>query len=169
MIRAAALAVLMVPPSWAPAHAKAHEVGELTVERPQLREAPAGAPVAGGYLLVTNAGEEDDRLLAASTPRAGEVQIHEMEMDGDVMRMREVEGGLTIPAGESVSLEPGGHHLMLMRPEAMAAGETHDVTLTFERAGEVTVPFTVETLGAIRDGLEPGEMGADEMDMGEGG
>ena len=166
MIRAAALAALLALPCGAPAWAEAHVVGDLTIERPQLRETPAGAPVAGGYLLVTNAGAEDDRLVAASTPEAGEVQLHEMAMDGDVMRMREVEGGLTIPAGGSVSLEPGGYHLMLMRPEALTAGEICDVTLTFERAGEITVPFPVETLGAIRDGLaEPGAMKAHEMDM----
>ena len=166
MIRAAALVALLCG---APAWGQGQTVGDLTIERPQLRETPAGAPVAGGYLLVTNAGEEDDRLAAAATPQAGEVQIHEMSMDGEVMRMREVEGGLAIPAGGSLSLEPGGYHLMLMRPEALTAGETHDVTLTFERAGDVTLPFTVETLGTIRDGLEgAGGMGSDEMELDEG-
>ena len=158
MIRTALAALLLAA---GPAWAEPATVGDLTIERPQLRETPAGAPVAGGYLLVTNAGEEDDRLLTATTDRAPETQVHEMRMDGDVMRMREVEDGLVVPAGQSVSLQPGGYHLMLMGPEALTPGETHDVTLTFERAGEVTVPFAVETLGTIRDGL----MGADEMRM----
>ena len=173
MIRTAALAALLALSAWASAGAEPHAVGDLTIERPQLREMSAGAPVAGGYLLVTNAGEEADRLVAASTPGAGEVQIHEMSMEGDVMRMREVEGGLAIPPGESISLQPGGYHLMLMGPEALTEGEAHDVTLVFERAGEITVPFAVETLGTIRDGLaSPGGMGADEMDtdgMGDDG
>ena len=158
MIRTALVALLLASPAWA----EPVTVGELTIERPQLRETPAGAPVAGGYLLVTNAGEADDRLLGVTTDRSPRTEVHEMRMDGEVMRMREVEGGLVIPAGQSVSLQPGGYHLMLMGPEPLTAGETHDVTLVFERAGDVVVPFAVETLETIREGL----MGADEMDMG---
>ena len=158
MIRTALAALLFAA---GPALAEPVTVGDLTIDRAQLRETPAGAPVAGGYLLITNAGDADDRLLTATTDRAPETQVHEMRMEGDVMRMRALSDGLVIPAGQSVSLQPGGYHLMLMGPEALTPGETHDVTLTFERAGEVTVPFAVETLGAIREGL----MGADEAQM----
>lgn len=160
MLRLAAVAALLA----APALAEPVSVGDLTIDRPQLRETPQGAPVAGGYMLVINGGSQDDTLVAASSPAAPSVEIHEMRMDGDVMRMREVDGGLVIPAGQSVSLQPGGYHLMLMGPDPLAAGEAHEVILTFERAGEVTVPFAVETLGTIRDGLMP----ADEMDMDHG-
>jgi copper(I)-binding protein len=160
MLRLAAASLLLA----APALAEPVTVGDLTIDRPQLRETPAGAPVAGGYMLVTNGGSEDDTLVAASVDAAPEVEIHEMRMDGDIMRMREVEGGLVIPAGQSVSLQPGGYHLMLMGPDPLAEGEAHEVTLTFENAGEVTVSFAVETLGTIRDGLMP----ADEMDMDHG-
>ena len=160
MLRPAVLSLLLATP----ALAETVSVGDLTIDRPQLREAPEGAPVAGGYMLVTNGGAEDDALVAVAVEAASEVEIHEMRMDGDVMRMREVEGGLVIPAGQSVSLQPGGYHLMLMGPEPLAEGDTHEVTLTFERAGAVTVAFAVETLGTIRDGL----MAADEVDMGHG-
>ena len=158
MFRAALALILLAAPTWAEV-----TVGDLTIDRAALRETPAGAPVAGGYMLVTNRGAQDERLLGATSDRAPETQVHEMRMDGDVMRMRQLEGGLTIPAGQSVSLQPGGYHLMLMGPEALIAGETHEVTLLFERAGEVTVPFAVETLSEIREGL----MGADEMEMDE--
>lgn len=168
MLRAAVAALLLATP----ALAETVELGDLTIDRPQLRETPTGAPVAAGYMLVTNRGAEDDRLVAASTPMALSTEIHEMRMEGEVMRMREIEDGLVIPAGQSVSLQPGGYHLMLMAPEPLAAGGTHELSLTFERAGEVTIPFAVETLGTIRDGL----MEADEMEMdgdhgthGEGG
>ena len=161
MFRLTAAALLLA----APALAEPTAVGDLTIDRPQLRETPTGAPVAGGYLLVTNEGTEDDTLIAAQSDAAPSVEIHEMKMDGDVMRMREVDGGLVIPAGQSVSLQPGGYHLMLMEPQPLAEGETHEITLTFEGAGEVTLPFAVETLGTIRGGL----VAADEMDMDDGG
>lgn len=155
MIRAAALATLLAAPAWS----EPVTLGDLAIERPQIREAPEGAPVAGAYLLVENRGEAEDRLLSASSSLAAEIEIHEMRMEGEVMRMRKLEGGLAIPAGGRVSLEPGGAHLMLMSPEGMAAGEAHEVTLRFERAGDVTVRFTVETLGAIREALSTGHGG----------
>ena len=158
MFRAALALILLAAPAWAEV-----TVGHLTIDRAALRETPTGAPVAGGYMLVINRGTQDERLLGATSDRAPETQVHEMRMDGDVMRMRQLEGGLTIPAGQSVSLQPGGYHLMLMGPEALTAGEMHEVTLIFEQAGEVAVPFAVETLGEIREGL----MGVDEMEMDE--
>lgn len=155
MIRALALLALLA----APASAEPVSVGDLVIARPQIREAPPGAPVAAGYLLVENRGEADDRLVSASSPLAGETEIHEMRQDGEVMRMRPLPEGLPIPAGQAVSLEPGGAHLMLMAPEAVTAGESHEITLRFERAGEVTVPFAVETLEAIREAMDGGHGG----------
>lgn len=143
----------------APAVADPVVAGDLRLDRPQIREAPPGAPVAGAYLLIENRGDEGDRLLGASSPAAEAVEIHAMAMEGEVMRMRELPDGLPIPAGEAVSLEPGGLHLMLMAPEAAAAGEAREVTLRFERAGEVTLRFTVETLEAIRETLGGGHGG----------
>ena len=158
---AAALALTLA----APALAQEVRVGELTLERMAIREAPAGAPVAGGYLVIRNDGAEGDRLLAAASPAAGEVQIHRMRMEEGVMRMRPLPDGIEVPAGETVALRPGGDHLMLMRPEAMAAGEAVEVTLAFERAGEVTAPFPVQTLEQIREGMTL----ADKMAMEHGG
>ena len=67
-----------------------------------------------------------------------------MKMDGDVMRMRELDGGLPIPAGGSVDLKPGGYHIMFMDLAApLVEGETVEVVLTVERAGDVTVAFPV--------------------------
>jgi copper(I)-binding protein len=143
----------------APAAAEPVSAGDLHLDRPQIREAPPGAAVAAGYLLVENRGEADDRLLGASSPVAEAVEIHEMAMEGDVMRMRPLAEGLEIPAGEAVSLEPGGVHLMLLSPEPLAAGEAHEITLRFERAGEVTLRFGVETLEAIREAVGGGHGG----------
>ena len=119
-------------------------LGDLTIEAPFAFATLPNQPVAGGFMSITNAGDSDDTLIAASSPDAGRVEIHEMAMEGDVMRMREIEGGLVIPAGETVALKPGGFHIMFMDlPGPMVEGEMADVTLTFETAGEVTMTLPI--------------------------
>lgn len=121
-----------------------HVLGDLTIERPFSRATLPNAPVAGGFMTVTNAGADGDRLIAASTDISGRVEIHEMAMVGDVMKMRQLEDGLPIPAGETVELKPGGYHLMFMDlSRSLTDGQTFDVTLVFEKAGEVEIPVSV--------------------------
>ena len=103
------------------------------------------SPVAGGSLEVTNAGETDDTLICASSTIAGDTQIHGMAMEGDVMRMRELPDGLIISAGESITLQPGGFHLMFTNlNQPLVEGEAVSVTLTFERAGQIDVILPVD-------------------------
>ena len=121
------------------------------------------------YMRITNGTDQDDALLGAIVPGCGLVELHEMVMDGDVMRMNPVEGGqIPIPAGQTVMLERGGLHVMCMeKTGTYAVGDTVPVTLQFANAGTIDVSAEV---------IEPGEMnmntsdGADsnEMDMGEG-
>lgn len=149
MIRLAALALCLA----APAAAQVATVGDIRLDAPMLRETPPNAPVAGGYVAITNAGAEDDVLVSATVDAAaaGEVQLHEMVMKGGVMEMGEVAGGIAIPAGGTVTLAPGGLHLMLMDlPAPLVAGGAVPVTLVFERAGAVTLDFPVLTLDEIR-------------------
>ena len=80
----------------------------------QLRATVSGMPSSAAYLKITNNGVSDDRLIAAKAAIAQRVEIHSMGMDNGVMRMRAVDGGLAIAAGESVTLAPGGLHIMLM-------------------------------------------------------
>lgn len=109
------------------------------------------SPVAGGFLTVTNTGEEDDALIAAASDAAGMTQIHEMAMDGDVMRMRELAEGLPIPAGETVVLQPGGFHVMFMKLNGpLTEGEDVTLTLTFEKAGEVEMVLPIKARPARR-------------------
>ncbi|RVV98091.1 DUF1775 domain-containing protein [Mesobaculum littorinae] len=130
-------------------------LGDLTLSSAFTRATLPNAPVGGGFLTVTNDGDTDDRLIAATSPAAGRVEIHEMDMDGDVMRMRELADGLPIPAGDTVALQPGGYHLMLMELAApLVEGETVDVTLTFETAGEVTLPLAIGAPNATGAGHE---------------
>ena len=130
---------------------KGTELGDLSIHAPFARETLPNQPVAGGFMTITNAGETDDRLIAVTSPAAGRTEIHEMKMDGDVMRMREIAGGLVIPAGETVTLEPGGYHLMFMDLEGpFVAGETTEVTLTFETAGDVVLTYPIVTRDAAK-------------------
>ncbi len=100
--------------------------------------------MGAGYLTITNTGTSDDRLVGASSPVAGMTQIHQMKMEGDVMKMNEVEGGLVIPAGQSVTLAPGGFHVMFMQlNQQLTEGSTVPLTLTFEQAGTVELELMV--------------------------
>jgi copper(I)-binding protein len=86
----------------------------------------------------------DDRLIAVSSPVAGEGQIHEMKVADGMMSMAELEDGLVLPAGEAVALQPGGNHIMLMAlKQPLAEGEQVSLTLTFEHAQPVGVRATV--------------------------
>jgi len=138
-----------VLPSAAPTRDASARLGDLVIEQPWSRATPAGAKVASGYLRIINSGRDPDRLLGGATPRAGRVEIHRMEMQGEVMTMRPVAGGLEIRPGESLALEPGGLHLMLVDlATPLSEGETVPVTLRFEKAGEATLDFIVRGVGA---------------------
>jgi periplasmic copper chaperone A len=142
-MRAAALAALCLC-CVLPAAALDYKLGPLTIEHPWARPTLPGQVVAGAYLGIRNGGNAGDRLLGASMA-AARVEVHEMRMEGDVMRMREI-GSLELPAGKTVTLAPGGYHLMLMDLKSpLKVGETIPIKLRFERAGEVDVVLQVET------------------------
>jgi periplasmic copper chaperone A len=120
------------------------KLGDLTLEAYFVRAMLPGQPVAGGFVTITNSGGTDDKLIAASSDAAGRMELHDMVMDGDVMKMREVEGGIVVAAGTTVELKPGGLHLMFMDvPETLAAGDTVAVDLVFEKAGKVELVVPV--------------------------
>ena len=121
-------------------------VGSIKVENAYTRATAPGQQVAGGFLKIENKGVAD-QLLSASSPIAGEVQLHEMAMEGNVMRMRQVKD-IPVPANGAVELKPGGLHLMFMSIKApLAAGETIPVKLKFAKAGEVEVKMPVNAMG----------------------
>ena len=117
----------------------------LSVRDAWASPTPGGAQVSAGYLTIVNGAEAADTLVSATSPRAASVEVHEMSMDGAVMRMRQVAGGLAIPSGGEVSLAPGGNHLMFMGvTQPFAEGESIPVTLTFANAGAVEVQLPVQ-------------------------
>jgi copper(I)-binding protein len=119
--------------------------GSIKVVGPWIRPNPPGAPTAAGYLTVVNTGRSPDRLLGGSSPQVGKVEIHQMSMQGAIMRMRALSGGVAISPGATVKLEPGSYHLMLVGPKrAFRAGERVPITLNFQHAGAVKTEFAVQ-------------------------
>jgi periplasmic copper chaperone A len=122
--------------------------GDITVSGAWTKAMLPGQPAGGGYLTIENKGAVADKLIGATSPVTQNLQIHEMAMDGDVMKMRELPDGLEVPAGGKVELKPGGFHLMFMdMKEAFKKGGNVSVTLKFEKAGEVTVDLPVAPTG----------------------
>lgn len=120
-----------------------------------VRATPPNARVAGGFLRIENTGKSGDRLISASTDAAASAEIHEMTMQGDIMQMRKLTEGLAIPAKQTVTLKPGGLHLMLIAPkQAITEGQKVKITLLFEKAGSRTIEFTAHKQ-APTDGSKP--------------
>lgn len=132
---------------------RAQSSGSISIEKPFSRATPGGSKVGAGYMTIINKGNAADRLLSASSPVAGKVEIHEMVMQGGVMKMRELTGGLPIEAGKTATLAPEGNHLMLMELKApLKQGDKVPVTLNFEKAGKVDVTLDVQAIGAKQPG-----------------
>jgi copper(I)-binding protein len=135
------LAIAMLPVRAMPAQATSLKVTDAWV-----REMAAGRTVTAVFLELTNAGAAERRLVRGATTAADTLELHEMKRDGGMMRMSPVPQ-ISIPAGETVSLRPGGLHLMLFgvkRP--LAAGDTIRVTLTFDDGSTLEVPAAVRAM-----------------------
>jgi copper(I)-binding protein len=140
----------------APALATDRAPATVRIEDAWCPPTPPGAPTAAGYLTIDNLGPDPDRLLGGSTPAAAQVQLHSMTMQGAVMRMRPVTGGLEIARRGTARIQPGdGLHLMLIglkRP--LRVGEHVAVTLDFARAGSVRADFVVRPSGGSAPAMD---------------
>lgn len=131
------------------ARAEDIRAGDLVITQAWTRATPGGAKTGGGFLTIENKGGSPDKLVGVSADVAGKVEVHQMAMDGGVMKMRPVEGGLTIDPGKTVKLAPGGMHLMMMDLKSpLKQGDKLPVTLQFEKAGKVQVTLDVQGVGA---------------------
>jgi copper(I)-binding protein len=120
---------------------------QVTVSGPWARATVTGQKTGAAYMSLT--APQADRLLGAETAAAASVEVHEHRANNGVMEMRQVAGGLALPAGSAVALAPGGYHLMMMGlKQPLAKGSSFPLTLVFEKAGRQTVTVTVEAAGA---------------------
>lgn len=146
-----AASVLILAANSALAHD--YRAGDIEIGHPWTRATPPMAKVGGGYLELTNTGRVSDRILGGSSPVAGRVEIHNMEMTDGIMKMRPVPEGVEIPVGETVQLAPGGYHLMLLDlKQPIAAGDMVQVTLEFEHAGTIDVELAAGPIGSSATG-----------------
>jgi copper(I)-binding protein len=100
-------------------------------------------------VFVTLTSPTGDKLLTASSPAAAKASVHETQMEGTVMRMRPVEGGLPLPAGKAVKLSPGGYHIMLEGLKApLKPGADVPVTLTFAQSPPLEITAHVMPVGS---------------------
>ena len=156
------LAALITGLLTAASRAEDVKAGDLVITQAWARATPGGAKVGGGFLTIENKGTVPDKLVGVSAYGAGKIEVHEMVMNEGVMKMRPVEGGLTIDPGKTVKLAPGGLHLMMMDLKSpLKQGDKMPVTLEFEKAGKVAVTLDVQGVGA----QGPAASGASEMKM----
>jgi copper(I)-binding protein len=135
------------------ASAHDYKAGSLQIQHPWSRATPKGATVAGGYMKIVNTGTTPDRLIGGSTAAAPKFEIHEMSMEGGVMKMRALPKGVEIKPGQTVEFKPGGYHLMFVGITApFEQGKRVKGTLEFEKAGKIEVEYAVEAIGGTPKG-----------------
>jgi hypothetical protein len=129
------------------AMANAYKAGSIEISTPWSRATPKGAQTAIGYMTIKNNGTTPDRLTGGSIDVADRFQLHAMTMENGIAKMREL-NDIEIKPGQTIEFKPGGSHVMfvnLKRP--LSKGEHISGTLIFERAGKVSVEYSVESIG----------------------
>lgn len=148
----AVLAATVLPPG---AFAFEYELGDLTIRHPWARPSIGAAKAGAAYLTIVNQGESADLLIAVASPAAEHVSLHTHLLEGGVAKMRPV-AAAEISPGEPAVLQPGGLHVMLAGLKApLVEGESFPLSLTFERAGTVTVEVTIGVPGSDGGGHGP--------------
>jgi copper(I)-binding protein len=141
----------------APTLAADYDVGSMHIAQPWSRATPKGATTGAAYMTITNKGTTPDRVSCVSSDASAQCQIHSMTMEGGVMKMRPVEGGLEIKPGETVTLAPSGFHVMLVTlKHPLEAGQMVKATLKFDKAGTADVEYPVMAIGASAPGAAVG-------------
>jgi copper(I)-binding protein len=120
----------------------------IKIEQAWTRATPNGAKVAGGFMKITNTGATPDRLIGGSADVSKLFEVHEMKMEGAMMKMRALEKGLEIKPGETIEFKPGGYHVMFIDLSTpIKEGDAIKGELIFEKAGKVKVDFKASAMG----------------------
>jgi copper(I)-binding protein len=117
-------------------------LAQVTVGEPWVRATVAAQKATGAFMTLTSV--QPTKLVGVSSPAAGVVEVHEMKMENDMMRMRQLPA-LDLPAGQVVKLAPGGYHLMLMElKQPLKDGDKIPLTLEFEDAKKVRSKVVID-------------------------
>ncbi len=136
--------------------AQAQSAADIAISHAWARATPSSAHNGAVYLEIVNHGKDDDRLTGASTPAAAKAELHTTLNDNGVMKMRPLDS-VPVKAGGSAAFKPGGMHIMLVGlAHPLTAGESFPLTLTFQKAGAMTVTVMVRKPGAGAPGDMPG-------------
>jgi copper(I)-binding protein len=151
-------AAVLIGQVWAAqVQATDYDVGPIHIAQPWARATPKGVKSGAGYMTITNKGSTADRLTCVSSDSSSDCELHTMTMENGVMKMRPVNGGLEINAGETVMIKPSGTHLMFLNlKHPLEQGDTVTATLLFEKGGTVQVKFPVAAIGASATDVDTG-------------
>jgi copper(I)-binding protein len=123
-----------------------YHVGNLLISGAHARSTVPGQTSGAVYVTLENVGKSTDKLLAVTSPAAKSAEVHSMQMDGNVMRMREV-GELELKPAARIAMQPGdGYHIMLLGlKQALNPGEKIPLTLRFDKAGKIDIEAIVDS------------------------
>lgn len=142
-------------------------IGDLAISNYWARMSFGHAVNSAGFLTIANGGKADDVLIGASSPISKRTELHTHIREGNVMKMRRVEGGIELPAGKLTALAPGGYHIMFIGLEKpLAKGDQFPLTLTFKKAGKITLTMTARKMiprGSHNMMMEHGDRGSHKM------
>ncbi|ANY17887.1 copper chaperone PCu(A)C [Bordetella pseudohinzii] len=157
-LRKLVLAAALALTTGATAMAADYKVGQIEVDDLWVRASAPGQENGAGYLEIENDAKTPDRLVSVSSAAAERVELHTVKNENGMARMREVDGGIEVPADGKVELRPGGYHVMFLKLKTpFAEGGTVPATLKFEKAGEVQVNFKVKPV-SHNPGMDHGHM-----------
>lgn len=140
----AALGLSSITSAWA----HEYKVGQIEIDDVWVRASAPGQANGAGYMEIENDGKTVDRLVSVTSDAAERIELHTVETENGVARMRHVPAGIEVPAEGEVKLAPGGYHVMFMNlKQPFAEGSEVAATLKFEKAGEVPVKFKVKRIG----------------------
>ena len=119
-------------------------LGQLTIDHPYITKPMPGMNNAAGYMFIKNKGTKSDTLVKVETLFSNDVEFHKMSMKENVMKMAKIDGGIKIPGGSELDLNPGGYHIMFKKLlKNLEVGKTEKAILYFERTGKIIVKFEI--------------------------
>ncbi len=122
-------------------------LGKLTIDHPYIVKPMPGMKAASGYLVIKNKGKESEYLINLESLFSKNIELHEMTMVGDVMKMKKLSNGLEIPSGKEILLKPGGFHIMFKNlNKELLTGSKEKVILHFKNTGKIIVNFEISDI-----------------------